>query len=162
MRPDLDSLYRENAKRLAVLAFQLTGDHALAEDVVQETFVAAHKGISAFRGEAEPSTWLYRIALRVSARLREKARRQRGSVLREEDAQARGGSGDDVEEMLRALDALSEKHRVVLSLMNLRELSVAHVAAVLGIPEGTVWSRASMARKRMRALMREREAVGGG
>jgi len=176
MHPDFDNLYRENATKVARLAFQLTGDRTLAEDVVQETFLAVHRGFGAFRGEAAPSTWVYRIALRVSVRLRERARRSANEALavatdvRERSDIAgsdpmpgrsrrrREEGRDDHEELLLALHALPEELRLVVSLMNLRDLPVAQVATILDIPEGTVWSRASTARKRMRAWLEARAA----
>jgi len=170
MRPDLDILYRENARRLAALAYQMTGDHALADDVVQETFVAAHRAISSFRGDAEPATWLYRIAIRTAVRLRERARRERPATTADiagtTDRPGDGSSdhrlnpqserAESIEELRLGLDALSEEHRIVLSLVNLRDLAVAQVAAVLDIPEGTVWSRASVARRRLRESIEAR------
>ena len=160
-RIDLETLYRENAERMVALAFQLTGDHALAEDVVQESFIAAHKGLKGFRGESSPSTWLYRIAIRTANRLRERSRRDRMPG----PPGARGGDEapgkdrpprDEIEELLLALEALPEDQRVVLSLMNLRGLGVSQIAEVLEIPEGTVWSRASLARRRMRQWLAAR------
>ncbi|MEM8834367.1 MAG: RNA polymerase sigma factor [Planctomycetota bacterium] len=156
--PDLDAVYRTHAKRLVAVALQLTGSHALAEDAVQEAFVSAHKAAKSFRDESSPETWLYRIAIRAANRLRLKqdanARRDASHVRSDAHASDTG----ELDALRRAIDGLPEELRLVVILMNLRDLPAALVGEILNIPEGTVWSRAYRARKAMRASMSE-EAV---
>lgn len=62
----------------------------------------------------------------------------------------------EAERLHRAMQTLSADHRAVLSLFALDGLSHARIAEVLGIPEGTVWSRLHLARKRLRAALDDR------
>jgi len=58
-------MYAENADRMYRFAQRLCGEAEDARDLVQETFLNAYRGLPDFRGEAQLSTWLYRIASRV-------------------------------------------------------------------------------------------------
>jgi hypothetical protein len=60
----LASLYAPHGRRLFTYVFALTGDRTAAEEIVQDTFVAAWRGVSAFRGESSVDTWLFAIARR--------------------------------------------------------------------------------------------------
>jgi RNA polymerase sigma-70 factor (ECF subfamily) len=158
--PDFDELYERLAPRVLALAFQVTGDRTLAEDVMQDTFLAVHRNLHRFRGEADPATWIYRITLNAARKA--KTRRERRSrrdcdALRASPGPAHAWCGDgDTAALYRALDRLSPTHREVISLMSLRELSAGTIAEILGIPPGTVHSRAHHARAALRqALSRD-------
>ena len=162
MRPDLDHLFRTERDRLLALGVHLTGDAALAEDAVQETFLLAHRFGGAFRGESEASTWLYRIAIRVCSRLRERTRKERRRA-----AGPRGPvSGDGRTEpsvpaedrerwavLKERMDALPDEQREALAMLTLRGLTAARIAEILGVPEGTVYSRAHAARAALRKVL---------
>jgi RNA polymerase sigma-70 factor (ECF subfamily) len=64
-----EELVRRHATRVYRLVSRLVADHAAAEDVTQEVFVRAWRGLGSFRGEAEITTWLHRIAVNESNRL---------------------------------------------------------------------------------------------
>ena len=154
---DFETLYASLAPRVLALAFQMTGDASLAQDIMQDTFLAVHRGLKGYRGEAEPATWVYRIAINTSQRARRK--RERASALVRESATCPGGSGCGVSAsaepagtaaLYRALGKLSDEHREVLSLLALRELSPPVIAEILGVPVGTVHSRCHHARARLR------------
>jgi RNA polymerase sigma-70 factor (ECF subfamily) len=161
--PDFDGLYERLAPRVLALAFQVTGDRTLAEDVMQDTFLAVHRSLHRFRGEADPATWVYRIALNAGRKAR--ARRERSS-RRDRDARrappdpAHAWTGDgDTAALYRALDRLSPAHREVISLMSLRELSAGTIAEILGVPPGTVHSRAHHARAALREALSDDESA---
>jgi len=68
-------LARQNQSKVRGLLLRLTrGNHALADDLAQETFLEAWRGIANFRGESSFSTWLYRIAYRAFSCRRESAK----------------------------------------------------------------------------------------
>jgi RNA polymerase sigma-70 factor (ECF subfamily) len=149
-----EDLYRAERARVLALCLHITGRRADAEDAVQEAFLAAHRALPSFRGEALASTWLYRIALRAA--LRVKARSRAAEAFGPIDPELPGADG--MEEALareegrllaRALDGLSADHRALLSLFAVEGLSHRQIAAVLGVPEGTVWSRLHAARTRL-------------
>jgi RNA polymerase sigma-70 factor (ECF subfamily) len=143
-------LFRE---RVLALCVHILGSRDDALDALQDTFVSVFRGLDAFRAEAKLSTWIYQIALREA--LRHKARRRPSEPL--DDALVAPDGGDPAlrreqrERLARALDRLSAEHRTVLSLFALDGLSHREVADVLGVPEGTIWSRLHAARKRLAA-----------
>lgn len=157
------SLFEAFHRPLLGLCTHLTADRAEAEDALQETFLALHKALPGFRGEAQLSTWVYRIALRTALHVR--ARRTRNTTSLDEQSPALAvpdeGPGPDrlaaarqeSARLARAMDTLSAEHRAVLSLFAVEGLSHAEVAATLGIPLGTVWSRLHLARKKLMAAL---------
>lgn len=152
-RHTLESLYAELGPSVLGLAFRLTGDRATAEDVMQETFLAVHRSLKTFRGESRVETWVYRIAVNAANR----ARAQRTKWNRHRDTPLTPQDNIDTDardRLLAAMDRLSDDHRLVLSLMTGRSIPAAVVAELIGVPEGTVYSRAFAAR---RALRRELE-----
>jgi RNA polymerase sigma-70 factor (ECF subfamily) len=144
-----DRLFRELRVPLHALCLHLTGRRADAEDAVQEVFVAVHRGLPGFAGASRLTTWIYRIALRAAFRAR--ARRQDGEPL---DPETSGGGGeldmvvrDEARRVASAMERLPAGPRAVLSLFAVEGLSHREIADILGVPEGTVWSRLHAARR---------------
>ena len=130
------------------------------DDCLQEVFVDVFRGLPAFEGQARLSTWVYRVALRRAWKCA--AARRRGGSVRDEGAgpieqTASVGDAVAVEELARrferALLRLDLEPRTVLALSALDGLGPAEIAEVLGVPVGTVHSRLSRARARMRELL---------
>jgi RNA polymerase sigma-70 factor (ECF subfamily) len=143
-------LFRE---RVLALCVHILGSVDDAHDAVQDIFVLVFRGLDGFRGEARLSTWIYRIALREA--LHHKARRRPTEPLDEAmpapDAPDPATRREQRERLSRALDRLSAEHRTVLSLFAIDGLSHREIADVLGVQEGTIWSRLHGARKRLAA-----------
>jgi RNA polymerase sigma-70 factor, ECF subfamily len=149
-------IYESLRKRTFALCAHLTGDLSDAEDAFQEAFLAVHQGLSGFQGLSTLSTWVYRIAIRAAFRV--KARRRTRSLSPAKAAMAAPTveaaiQNEETKKLSRALAALSADHRVILSLFALEGLSHQEVAQILGIPEGTVWSRVHLARKSLAAAL---------
>ena len=160
-----DRMYAENADRMYRFAQRLCGEAEDARDLVQETFLNAYRGLPDFRGEAQLSTWLYRIASRVCLAMR---RRRKGEPERElsleefiptSDGELRlqiPADGLSPEQALenkqlrralrQAIQKLPAKYRVVLVLRDMEELSAKEVGAVTGLNERAVKSRLHRAR----------------
>lgn len=150
--PSFDEIFAETHGRALGLCLHLTGNRADAEDAAQETYLAVHRALPRFRGDCRVSTWVYRIAIRAA--LRVKARRPATEPLEFEPAAETRDPAVDRErsgQIRRALAHLSFEHRTVLALFSLDGLSHREIAETLGIPEGTVWSRLHLARKRLAA-----------
>ena len=145
-----DEIFREHRGRVLALCLRLTGNRALAEDALQETFLDVHRGLAAFRGEAALGTWIYRIALRAAVRLR--ARRPDLPIDDDPsfDPHATLEARDRVRRLQAALAALPSEQRTVLALFAVDGLTHPAIAEILGIPEGTVWSRLHSARRALR------------
>ena len=146
------------------LAVSILDDPAEADEATQETFLAALRALPGYRGDAAFNTWLYRIAVNVCrGRLRhgrawqrlkdalQSALRLHGETEHPEAAAARRQTEAAV---YRAVQALGEKHRLPVILRYYHGLSVAEIAQVLEVNEGTVHSRLSIARERLRVALR--------
>lgn len=137
------------------LCLHLTGNASDAEDAAQEVFLVVFRDLPRFRGESRLSTWIYRIAVRVAFRVKAKHPRtvpldREPPVETPDPALQRERSG----QVALALERLSADHRTVLALFSLDGLSHREIAETLGIPEGTVWSRLHLARKRLAAELK--------
>ncbi|MEM9567178.1 MAG: sigma-70 family RNA polymerase sigma factor [Cyanobacteria bacterium P01_E01_bin.34] len=133
--------------------FQLCGEEQL-DDLTQEVFVRAWKGLKGFRRQAKFSTWLYRIAWNVASDRRKSLakQRQQRQVLTQAFAsssqqESRGLSQLHHQQLVQeGLQQLSLDHRSVLVLHDLEDIPQKEVAEILEIPVGTVKSRLHNAR----------------
>jgi RNA polymerase sigma-70 factor (ECF subfamily) len=146
---------REHAAGIYRLAFRLSGSDADAQDLAQETFLRAWRGIRSFRGESRVRTWLIRILVNVAG---EKARRKRMVRLTEEAGdRGRGDPGEDmarrdlVRRVLGAVHALPRRQREAMLLRVRGELSYRDIGEVMGIRPAVVKLHLVAARKRLAA-----------
>ncbi len=152
------------------VAYLMTHDRALAEDLAQDAFLAAWKGLRRFDPALPFKPWLLRIVVNTC---RSRARRKAVPVLPLEEMRGRQGpSPDPSPEALavahdshqavgRAIAALDEEMRQAVMLRYFAGLTVPEIAAILAWPEGTVKSRLHRALARLRAEL-ERQGVLGG
>jgi RNA polymerase sigma-70 factor (ECF subfamily) len=151
-------LYRTERPRVLALCMHIVGAPHDAEDATQETFALAHRAFPMFRGEAQLLTWVLRIAVRVSVEARARRGRRTWSELDEQlpstaDPHREVEGREQMRRFVAALEQLSVEQRAVLGLFALEGLSHAEIASVLGVSEGTVWSRLGRARARLIGLM---------
>lgn len=147
-----DALFRALRKPVLALCLHLTGRRDDAEDALQETFLSVHRALPRFRAEARVSTWVYRIALRAALRVR--ARRPEPREPETEpahDGEPAMAARLEARRLAAALGRLPAEQRAVISLFAVEGLTHREIAEVLGVPEGTVWSRLHAARKRLAA-----------
>lgn len=154
----LDTLYRTERRRVVALCVHVTGALQDAEDAAQETFVLAHRALPTFREESSLLTWVLRIAVRVSLESRARRRRRQGEELDEQmaapiDTHAEVAAREEMRRFLNALEKLPVEQRAVLGLFAFEGLSHAEIANVLGVAEGTVWSRLARARMQLAQLL---------
>jgi RNA polymerase sigma factor (sigma-70 family) len=160
--------YDEIVQRYTEMAFRtaylVTGSAADAEEAVQDAFVKAHRALGRFREDAPLRPWLLRI-VGNEARNRRRAAGRRATIELRAARLAVSGAAPDPETaiaaaderraLLRALEALSDEQRDVVTCRYLLQLSSEETAAVLAIPEGTVKSRLARALDRLRELLEE-------
>jgi RNA polymerase sigma-70 factor (ECF subfamily) len=131
------------------------------EDAVQEVFIAVYRSLGAFRGEAQLSTWIYRIAARHAGRLgrRRRVRDVLSTVLLREPPPAPPADPSERAAQIHFVDhllsRLSAKKRTVLVLFEIEGLGVDEIARVVDCPENTVWSRLHHARAEMLRMARK-------
>lgn len=151
-------LVDRHAKALFQVAISLSATRADAEDLVQETFVAAYKGFAAFDGRASVRTWMTRILMRRAADAWRSGRHARNAVNLDSAPQpARESSESRIDQRLdlaAVLEQLDENHREVIVLREMQGLSYAEIAQTLGLPQGTVESRLHRARAELRQRLK--------
>lgn len=170
-----NQLVRLYERRVYGLCLRMLGDPDAAADIAQDTFISAYRKLNTFRG-GQFRSWLLRIATNACYDLL-RARKRRPAVsldaLREPDDE--GGGFDPADEgelpdqavlrneLSHALQAcinqLSEDQRLVVILSDVEGLAYEEIAAIAQINLGTVKSRLSRARARLRELLREGELL---
>lgn len=161
MRSDealIRSLYEEHGRSLLAYAARLTGDHAAAEDVVQETLVRAWKHAQAMVDQkGSVRGWLLTVARNIVI---DRARAKSSRPTEVAESPVTGPVEADHAEnvvnsivVLGALENLSAEHREVLVELYYRGRTVAEAAELLGVPPGTVKSRSYYALRAMRAAI---------
>ena len=146
------------------LALRMCGNAHDAEEVAQEAFVAAWKGMPAFRGESKFSSWLYQLTTNAAIDFlrREKRHRATTPIEDEVDLAAPGtpqqaAEAAEVRQALQqALEALTPEHREIFLLRQMRQLSYEEIGQLLGLESGTVKSRLSRAKKQLREILTQK------
>ncbi len=160
----LRALYATYGQRLFAYALRLTRNQALAEDVVQDSLVAAWLGASRFRGQGRVLTWLLGIVHHKSLNA---IRRTSPSSLDDDAEQVPDDTAGLDEQMVgheqsallrQGLDSLSLNHRLALELVFYQGLNLNEVAEVCQCPVGTVKSRLTYAKEHLRRIL-ERAGV---
>jgi RNA polymerase sigma-70 factor (ECF subfamily) len=158
---ELAALQREHGRPLFALLLRLSdGDRQRAEDLVQETLVRAWQHPEALRADDFDSVlpWLLTVGRRLAIDAR-RARQARPPEVHDAVLENTGAIGDHAERAAAALDVreavktLTPEHREVLVLVYFQGASVAEAAEALGIPPGTVKSRAYYALRALRRVL---------
>jgi len=172
--PAFDELVARYQARLYRLAWRLTGNEGDAKDVLQETFLAAYRGLPGFRADSRFSTWLYRIATNA-ALMHRRARARRPAESLEvflprfdddgrhaaEPADLLAASRADelldrkllAEKARAGLNRLPDIYRDAFVLRDLEEMATAEVAGLLGIDAAAVRQRVHRARLMLRGYL---------
>lgn len=165
-RGDIDAfeiLVRRHEKTIFNLVYRMLGDYDDAAETSQEVFLSAYRAIGQFRGEANFSTWLYRIALNhATTRRKSAALRQKrfvaidGTDMIDSDQIGPAETLETKElrdRVQRALSELEPEDATVILLRDLQDVPYEDVARVLKIPVGTVKSRLHRARQALKAKL---------
>src|SRR5689334_9695549 len=156
-----EQLVRATYADTYTLAYRLTGDEEDARDVVQESYLRAYRGLKRFRGDAQFTTWLYRITANcASTHLGRRSKHRHDELLDDtpvvdlavdNDPQARVEAGATRDRLHAALRALPPRLRAVVVLRDVYDLPHEAIAAELGISESAAKVRLHRARRKLRA-----------
>jgi len=152
------------------VAYQMTGDAELAQDIAQETFYRAYRSAATYKQIAKFSTWLYTIAINLCRNelrrrkhkfysLEEMAERDEESSVRIDIKDESAQPDRDVEQkelgklIMMAIDTLPEKFKQPIVLRDVQGLSYEETGKILKLPEGTVKSRINRARQRVKEIL---------
>ena len=152
-------LYARYGQRLYAYALRLTNDSAMAEDVTQNTLIAAWRTIGSFREEGRLIAWLLGIvhhtamkAIRCASTYADQSAEE--TIPDHNPSPEEQAEGQEIKRRVRdGLASLSLEHRTVLELVFYQGLSLSEVAEVLDCPLGTVKSRLSYARQHLRGVL---------
>jgi len=155
--------YQQDVYRLAL---SILDESTEAEDATQDALLAALRALNAFRGASNFKTWLYSITVNICrTRLQHRKRRENltialGGIFRIQNSRPRSVEEHAIRSesdsaLWKAIHHLDEKHCIPIVLRYYHDLSVAEIANILHIPEGTVHSRLNTARKQLHAVLKE-------
>jgi len=174
MTQQLEELYRDYKDRIEGFIRRMVRDTALAQDLTQETFIRAQKGLKDFRGESSSLTWLFRIAnnLCLDHLRKEKGRGLMVDFFEYLDNRDYGaeesGKNEESDQQVHLLeqremsecvqefvDRLPETYRSVMVLYYLEGFSIEEIAGILGISSVSIRVRLHRAREELRILLEE-------
>lgn len=168
----VDALVRATYADTYTLALRLTGDEEDANDVVQEAYLRAYRALGGFRGDAQFTTWLYRITANCAATTLLRRRKSRTEPLSEDapvvdlrvdrDPEWRAAAGDQREAVAAALGRLPTRLRQVIVLRDIYDLPHSAIAAELGISEAAAKVRLHRARRRLKESLDDDRRSGRG
>ena len=158
-----DGLVRKHQHRVVSLVGRYIADWSECQDVAQDTFIRAYRAINSFRGDAQFSTWLHRIAVNTAKNHLAASNRRpptddidigdaeqfdSGTRLRDTDTPERQLMRQELETtVMKAVASLPEELRLAISLREVEGLSYEEIAQKMGCPIGTVRSRIFRARE---------------
>ena len=149
---EFKKFYEEHAPKVRGMLFRLVGEQLLS-DLTQEAFLKAWEHRDKFRGDAEASTWLYRISYNCAVDYLRKNRNKQmpadvevSATSQEEELSGR----EIVDLLLRSLDI---EQRAVVILFYFEDQGIKEISESLSIPEGTVKSRLNHARQKMNEFL---------
>jgi RNA polymerase sigma-70 factor (ECF subfamily) len=163
-----DEFFLRYRRLVAGNLYRVLGDRSELEDLTQEVFVIAFRGLASFRGDARLTTWLYRICVNVAlGRIRTRSRRPRAYGADDlDDLVDQAADGDrpetpaqalerqrDRERVYRALDAMAPKKRLVLYLHEIEGRDLKDIAYLLESNAVTIRTRLFYAKREFYALL---------
>jgi RNA polymerase sigma-70 factor (ECF subfamily) len=155
----LESVYKNYAEKILNQSYRILLSREAAEDIVHDLFISLSRRLQGFKGESSLGTWLYRVAHNLCLeRLRQEKNRKR---LLQEHGKAvdslRDTKIEDRDLLQQAMEILDPETRSLLWLKEGEGLEIRELSQTLEIPEGTLKSRLSRGREKLRHWM-EKEA----
>jgi RNA polymerase sigma-70 factor (ECF subfamily) len=157
------SLVERHRSMVYRVAYQFAGNHHDAEDIAQDVFVKVFTSLGSFRGEAQLTSWLYRITMNCCV---DHSRRRRAVACREDPGEALVGArclrpapesqayGNELDRVVEdAVRDLPPRQRLVFVMRHYEGLKLSEIAAALGLQEGTVKRQLHAAVRRLRTAL---------
>lgn len=152
-------LVRRHQGKVRGLLLRLTNNGTLADDLAQEVFLRAYRGLVGFEGRSRFSTWLYRIAYNVFLNHRTRTREHAGLPddyeihVSAPESELSPQRYDLRRDLAEAITRLPDRYRAVVTLYYLQDVSYPEIAEVLDLPLGTVKTHLHRAKKLLREHM---------
>lgn len=171
-RGAFDQIVHRYKDRVYALCIRWMGDREVADEVAQDVFLALFKSLAGFRGDAQLSTWVYRVVINhcKNRRLYRRRRHLDHHEPIDPEPSEDGGPGRQLADdgpgtdarlhatqagslLERGLAALDEDQRQIILLREMQDLSYEEISDLLGLPRGTVKSRLHRARLELAAIL---------
>src|SRR5215510_1787392 len=166
-REAFEKLYASYQSRLFRYLLRMIGDTGTAEELTNDTMVAAWKAAGSFKGQSKPSTWLFAIARNKALNAMRGLRPVMVEVetaiavaAASESAEQTVSRGDLQTAMKQVLQQLSAEHREVIELTFYQELSYQEIAEIMQCPVNTVKTRMFYAKKKLQEALEQRGIKG--
>lgn len=172
----LEGVYRRHGARVSRWAARLAGPGFDVEDIVHDVFLVVQRRLREFRGDAQISTWLYEITVRVVQARRRSRRRRRWLWPFHTDSYSVDARAEIVDDRMSPLDALEkrqatellyrfleeldEKHRTAVVLFEIEGMACRDIAEITGTSVSNVWARVSRGRDKLIQAFARWEANG--
>lgn len=166
-RSAFEQLVLRHQELVFSLAYKLTGNREMANDVAQEAFIRAWKAIEKFRGDSTFSTWIYRITVNTAWTLRKKAKKHNTLniddtyepiVIDEKKDPEMVAINSDLSSVLsKALNNLPVEQRIIVELKNIEGRSHKEIAEYLDISVTAAKVRLHRAHQRLRQILEDVE-----
>lgn len=155
--------YDAHHEAIRAFAARLTGDDELAEDLVQEAFVALPKAVQRFRGDSSLRSFITGVVINHARHYVRSAARRRSALQKlsrepQQESQSPEKNADQqrlVAALARAMDALSLDQRVAFVVCDVQGHAAGEAALLTGAPEATMRTRLFHARKKLRAALEQ-------
>lgn len=160
-----ESLVRKHQKSIYYLCHRMTGTHQSADDLSQEAFIKAYLSLSSFKDGMSFFTWIRKIAVNNSLNFLKANKREELLGDNESRVPDNASSADRElpqdklqrnrleQKFKEALNALPVKQRIIFILRFYENQSYEEISQILDLPKGTVMSRLSRARKKLKTLL---------
>lgn len=164
-----EELVTQYEKTVYSISFRILGNNDNALDVSQDVFLKIYRSINTFRAESRLSTWIYRITVNMCMDYIRKLKRHKTVSLNQGDESEQAAELDieddsptpeqyldrqvNIQMLHRAIVKLSKEHKAVIVLRDIQGFSYSEISEILSCNEGTVKSRISRARERLRTIL---------
>lgn len=169
-QPDVfGEIVRRWERKIFALCYGMLGREEEARDAMQETFIAAYRNLSGFRGEAKVSSWLHRIAVNQCLTRQRRSKVRNETALEDENEndsnsffastdQSPSGDAEQrerIEVIRRAVNALPADLKQVVVMKEFEEMTFQEISETLELPLSTVKSRLYTALKQLRMRLEQ-------
>lgn len=168
---DFESIVDQFSERVYNHAYRMLGNREDAEEATQDVFLRVYRGLSEFRGDAQFSTWIWRITVNVCLTLRGKKKPETVALETEEYEDCFKDTGvssnpqtllmeqEQKEALGKIISKLPAREAAAISLFYLDDMGYEEIAEVMNIPPGSVATALHRGRERLRALFLKKKEM---
>lgn len=147
---EFETVYQDYSGSIHRTLLGMTGNHSVAEELTQETFIKAWKGLPQFGFRSSLKTWIYQVAVNVG---RDWLRGHKTMALVAEESREENVNTSEQTAIREALLVMDEDSRMVIILYYWEGMNQEEMSLILSIPQGTVKSRLFTAKSRLREIL---------